>query len=248
GPRENKGCPWPDTDGDGVLDKDDKCPNVAGPRENKGCPWPDTDGDGVLDKDDKCPNVAGPRENKGCPWPDTDGDGVLDKDDKCPNVAGPRENKGCPWPDTDGDGVLDKDDKCPNVKGTVTNNGCPELTQEHAAQLKNYAKTILFQTGKSTFQKGTYSVLASIVSILKEYPDAQFKIEGHTDSTGSKVKNQKLSEERANAVKDYLIENGIKADRLSAEGFGPDKPIDTNKTAAGRANNRRVEINLVANN
>src|SRR5690606_33641974 len=111
------------------------------------------------------------------------------------NVAGPKENNGCPWPDTDGDGVLDKDDKCPEVKGTVANNGCPELTEEHAAQLKQYAKTILFKTGKSSFQKQTYPVLNSIVSILKEYPDAKFTIEGHTDSTGGKALNQKLSEE-----------------------------------------------------
>lgn len=241
GLKEFNGCP--DTDGDGIPDKDDACPFDAGTTEYNGCP--DTDGDGVSDNLDECVDVVGPKENKGCPWPDTDGDDVLDKDDRCPNEVGPRENNGCPWPDTDKDGVLDKDDKCPQVKGTVSNNGCPELTQEHAAQLKKYAKTILFQTGKSTFQKGTYTVLASIVSILKEYPDAKFKIEGHTDSTGNKAKNQKLSEERANAVKDYLIENGIKADRLSAEGFGSDKPIDSNKTAAGRTNNRRVEINLV---
>lgn len=238
---EFQGCP--DTDGDGIPDKDDACPFEAGSAEFNGCP--DTDGDGVPDNLDQCIDVPGPKENKGCPWPDTDGDGVTDNLDKCPNVAGPKENNGCPWPDRDGDGVPDKDDKCPDVAGPASNNGCPELTEEHAAQLKQYAKTILFDTGKSTFQKGTYSVLASIVSILKEYPDAQFTIEGHTDSTGSKALNQKLSEERAAAVKNYLIENGIKADRLTSAGYGPDKPIDTNNTAAGRANNRRVEINLV---
>lgn len=238
---EFQGCP--DSDGDGIPDKDDACPYEAGSAEFQGCP--DTDGDGVADNVDECIDVQGPKENNGCPWPDTDGDGVLDKDDNCPNVAGPAENNGCPWPDTDGDGVLDKDDKCPTVKGTVANNGCPELTEEHAAQLKQYAKTILFDTGKSSFQKQTYPVLNSIVSILKEYPDAKFTIEGHTDSTGGKALNQKLSEERAAAVKDFLIENGVNASRLSSAGYGPDKPIDTNNTAAGRANNRRVEINLV---
>ncbi|MGE4345992.1 MAG: OmpA family protein [Flavobacteriaceae bacterium] len=238
---EFQGCP--DSDGDGIPDKDDACPYEAGSAEFQGCP--DTDGDGVADNVDECIDVQGPKENNGCPWPDTDGDGVLDKDDNCPNVAGPSENNGCPWPDTDGDGVLDKDDKCPTVKGTVSNNGCPELTEEHAAQLKQYAKTILFDTGKSSFKKQTYPVLNSIISILKEYPDAEFTIEGHTDSTGGKALNQRLSEERAAAVKDFLIENGIDASRLSSAGFGPDKPIDTNNTAAGRANNRRVEINLV---
>ena len=229
-----------DKDGDGIYDKDDACPEEAGLAEFQGCP--DSDGDGIPDKDDACPFEAGSAEFKGCP--DTDGDGVADNLDECPEVAGPRENNGCPWPDTDGDGVLDKDDKCPEVKGTVANNGCPELTEEHAAQLKQYAKTILFQTGKSSFQKQTYPVLNSIVSILKEYPDAKFTIEGHTDSTGGKALNQKLSEERAAAVKNFLVENGVDASRLSSAGYGPDKPIDTNNTAAGRANNRRVEINL----
>jgi hypothetical protein len=122
--------PEPDTDGDGLLDKDDNCPNSFGPIENNGCPWPDTDKDGVLDKDDKCPNEMGPTENNGCPWPDTDKDGTLDKDDKCPNQIGPAENNGCPWPDTDGDGVLDKDDKCPNEVGPTSNEGCPKPEPE----------------------------------------------------------------------------------------------------------------------
>ena len=114
-----------DSDGDGVYDSVDRCPQQPGPKENQGCPWPDSDNDGILDKDDKCPTQAGPKENQGCPWPDSDGDGVLDKDDKCPNVAGPVENQGCPWPDTDGDGIPDKDDKCPKEPGPKENNGCP---------------------------------------------------------------------------------------------------------------------------
>ena len=103
GLEEFNGCP--DTDGDGIIDSEDACPNEAGLAEFNGCP--DTDGDGVPDKDDRCPNDKGTAANKGCP--DTDGDGVVDIDDACPKVAGPTENKGCPWPDTDGDGVLDKD-------------------------------------------------------------------------------------------------------------------------------------------
>ncbi len=241
GLKEFQGCP--DSDGDGIADKDDACPYEAGSAEFQGCP--DTDGDGVADNVDKCVDVAGPKENNGCPWPDTDGDGILDKDDKCPNVAGPKDNNGCPWPDTDGDGVLDKDDKCPTVKGTVSNFGCPELSQEHEAKLNQYAKTILFNSGKATFQKQTYPVLQAITSILKEYPDSKFSIEGHTDSDGSDALNQKLSEERAAAVKNYLVENGIDASRLSSSGYGESRPIDTNKTAAGKANNRRVEVKLV---
>jgi len=239
GPKELNGCP--DTDGDTILDKDDACPEVAGLVEFQGCP--DTDGDGVQDKDDACVDVPGLKEFQGCP--DTDGDGVQDKNDKCPTVKGPKENGGCPWPDTDGDGVLDKDDKCPSVKGTVANNGCPEISEEQITKLNAYAKTILFNSGKSTFKQETFAVLQSITAILKEYPSSKFSIEGHTDSDGKDAMNQKLSEERAGAVKNYLIENGIASDRLTSVGFGESKPIDTNKTAKGKANNRRVEVKLV---
>ena len=232
------GCP--DTDGDGIEDSKDDCPNEAGLAEFNGCP--DTDGDGVADNKDNCPTVAGLKALAGCP--DADGDGVTDADDACPDVAGPAANKGCPWPDTDGDGVLDKDDKCPEVKGTVANNGCPEVSEEVQKTLNEYAKTILFDTGKSNIKSQSAAVLSDIIKILNEYPTAKFTVEGHTDSTGSKATNQKLSDARANAVKEYLVENGIDAFRLSAMGYGESKPIDTNATRKGRANNRRVEINL----
>lgn len=239
GPKELNGCP--DTDGDGILDKDDTCPTVAGLAEFQGCP--DTDGDGVQDSADACVDVPGLKALNGCP--DADGDGVTDKSDKCPTVAGPKENNGCPWPDTDGDGVVDKDDRCPEVKGTVANNGCPEITEEQINKLNAYAKTILFNSGKATFKQETFAVLQSITAILKEYPTSRFSIEGHTDSDGSDAFNQKLSEDRAAAVKNYLLENGIQAERLSSSGFGESKPIDTNKTAKGKANNRRVEVKLI---
>ena len=232
------GCP--DTDGDGIEDSKDSCPNEAGLAEHNGCP--DADGDGVADKDDNCPTVAGLKALAGCP--DADGDGVADGDDKCVNTAGPAANKGCPWPDTDGDGVLDKDDNCVDVKGTVANNGCPEVSEEVQKQLNEYAKTILFDTGKSTIKSQSAEVLGDIIKILKEYPTSKFTVEGHTDSVGSEKLNQRLSDSRANSVKEYLIENGIDAFRLSALGYGESKPIDSNKTRKGRANNRRVEINL----
>ncbi len=239
GLKQFKGCP--DTDGDGIIDGSDSCPEVAGLAEFQGCP--DTDADGIADKDDACPEVAGPKALNGCP--DADGDGVADKNDKCPQVVGPAANGGCPWPDTDGDGVLDKDDKCIDVKGTVANNGCPEITEEQVSQLNAYAKTILFNSGKATFKQETFAVLQSITAILKQYPSSKFSIEGHTDSDGKDAANQKLSEDRAGAVKNYLIENGIDASRLSSAGFGESKPIDSNKTAKGKANNRRVEVKLV---
>ena len=237
---EFNGCP--DSDNDGIQDSKDDCPNTPGLAEFNGCP--DSDGDGVVDKDDKCPDVAGLKSLGGCP--DADGDGVADGDDNCPNAAGPAANNGCPWPDTDGDGILDKDDKCPNEAGTAANNGCPEVkpTQEVMETLNSYARTILFDTGKASFQKETDQVLQAMVAIFKEYPQANFAIEGHTDSVGAKSTNQALSDRRANAVRDYLIANGIKAERLTAKGYGEENPIATNKTRAGRAENRRVEVKL----
>jgi OOP family OmpA-OmpF porin len=236
---EFNGCP--DSDNDGIIDSKDACPTVAGLAALNGCP--DADADGIADNDDACPNEKGTKANNGCP--DADGDSVVDKDDACPSVAGPVENKGCPWPDTDGDGVLDKDDKCVNEVGPASNNGCPELpTVEVMATLNEYAKTILFDTGKSSFKNETMSVLESMTAIFKEYPQANFIIAGHTDSVGSVKSNQTLSEKRASAVRDFLISNGINAERLTSVGFGENNPIDTNMNRAGRANNRRVEVTL----
>lgn len=234
------GCP--DSDNDGIEDAKDDCPNEAGLAEFNGCP--DSDGDGVADNADDCPTVAGLKALNGCP--DADSDGVADNVDDCPNEKGPAANKGCPWPDTDGDGVLDKDDQCPNEAGTVANNGCPEVdpTPEVMKQLNEYARTILFDTGKASFKKESMEVLAAMTAIFKEYPQADFSINGHTDSVGSKSTNQLLSERRANAVRDYLIANGIDAERLSAAGFGEDYPIASNSTRNGRKENRRVEVKL----
>ena len=233
------GCP--DTDGDGIEDSKDDCPEVAGLAAHNGCP--DTDGDGIADKDDACPEVAGLAALNGCP--DADGDGIADKDDSCPEEAGPAENKGCPWTDKDGDTVLDKDDQCPEVAGTVANSGCPEVTEEVQKQLNAYAKTILFDTGKATIKAQSEAVLGDIINILNEYQNAKFTVEGHTDSVGSLKLNQSLSEARALSVKDYLVNHGIDQFRLSSRGYGEERPVDTNRTRAGRANNRRVEINLV---
>ena len=142
-----------DKDQDGVKNRKDKCPEIAGAAENKGCPWPDLDRDGIPDKDDQCKDISGTVENNGCPWPDTDGDGVIDKDDACPNVAGPAENNGCPWPDTDGDGILDKDDACPTVPGLPEYNGCPKpkavVAEEISYSPRNsYALESSYQQGK----------------------------------------------------------------------------------------------------
>jgi outer membrane protein OmpA-like peptidoglycan-associated protein len=239
GLKEFKGCP--DTDGDGIQDKEDSCPEVAGLAALNGCP--DTDGDGISDNEDACPEVAGLAALKGCP--DTDKDGVADKEDKCPTVAGPKENGGCPWPDTDGDGVLDKEDKCPEVKGTVANEGCPEIAESAILELNQYSKTVLFESGKYNFKEEHYPTLVSITKILKQYPYSRFVVEGNADSEGTNAMNQILSENRATSVKNYLVENGIQADRLQTIGFGETKPINTTKTVKGMAQNRRVEFSLI---
>ena len=230
------GCP--DSDDDGIKDSEDNCPEVAGLEALNGCP--DSDGDGVKDSEDSCPEVAGLKEFNGCI--DSDGDGVSDNLDNCPDKAGSKDFNGCP--DTDNDGVEDKKDKCPETFGTIENEGCPEVTEEVQNTLNEYAKTILFENGKNVIKPESKEVLTGIVTILNEYPSATFNVEGHTDSIGKAESNLKLSENRAKAVLDFLIKEGVDSSRLSSRGYGAEKPIDSNKTKAGRANNRRVEINL----
>ena len=236
---EYNGCP--DSDNDGIVDSKDACPTVAGLAALNGCP--DADGDGITDKDDACPNEKGTKANNGCP--DTDGDNVVDKFDACPTVAGPADNKGCPWPDTDKDGVLDKDDKCINEAGPASNNGCPEITAVEVAKLEELFKTVYFDTGKSTFKKETIEKLDAAAAIMANYSSAKFSIDGHTDNIGGAESNLELSTSRANAVKDYLVGKGVSASNLEAKGYGETQPIATNMNKAGRTQNRRVEVKLM---
>ncbi|NCU05953.1 MAG: OmpA family protein [Chitinophagaceae bacterium] len=231
-----------DRDGDGVLDVDDVCPDEAGVAALRGCP--DKDRDGIADKDDKCPDVAGLARYNGCPIPDTDKDGINDEEDKCPNVAGVARYSGCPVPDTDKDGVNDEEDKCPNVAGVASNAGCPEIKEEIKTKIEFAARSVFFTTGSAQLQKKSYAPLNEVATILKENPTLQLDVEGHTDNTGDAAKNQTLSENRAAAVKAYLVSQGIDAGRLTSAGYGSDKPIADNKTAAGKAKNRRVELKL----
>ncbi len=231
-----------DTDGDGVSDRKDKCPDTpAGVKVDvNGCPL-DTDGDGVADYQDKCPDVKGLAALQGCP--DADGDGVADNDDKCPNTpAGVKvDATGCPL-DADGDGVADFQDRCPDRAGPASNKGCPEMKAETKKVLNEATKYINFDFNKSTLKPSSYPKLEQMVQIMNEYPDYSLSIAGHTDSKGDDNYNLRLSYERAAAARKYMLSKGIAAERIESRGYGETHPIADNKTAAGQAKNRRVDF------
>ncbi|MFZ9028266.1 MAG: OmpA family protein, partial [Crocinitomicaceae bacterium] len=236
-----KGCP--DTDGDGIKDDEDACPEVPGPLVNNGCP--DTDNDGLFDFIDNCPEVAGPKENNGCPWPDTDQDGTLDKDDDCPNTPGPRENAGCPYTDSDNDGLRDKDDKCPNTPGPIENDGCPEIEEEVQEILKTAFENLEFETGKDIIKVESIPSLTELADVLVKRPEWKLQISGHTDNVGNDQANLVLSKKRAEAVKNFMVSQTVAAERLYVLFFGETMPIASNDTKEGRQKNRRVEMKII---
>ena len=222
-----------DFDEDGIKNKNDMCPSVYGTKQFNGCP--DTDGDGVEDTKDSCPNIAGKTVLNGCP--DFDNDGIPDADDKCPSKEGKVENKGCPIPEP----ILETIQPIPEP---ILESNPIVPSEEVLKTLNDYAQIIFFDYSKSLFKQETFTVLQAITSILKDYPESNFIIEGHTDSLGSHITNNRLSNARANAVKDYLISNGIDPARLTAIGYGEKRPKFSNKTKGGRDQNRRVEVKL----
>ncbi|MBN1131094.1 MAG: OmpA family protein [Chitinispirillaceae bacterium] len=245
GYEDSDGCPDFDNDGDGIPDSLDKCPKEAGSVENHGCPDVDSDGDGIVDRLDKCPKEAGITANKGCPDLDTDGDGIPDRLDKCPKDAedkdGFQDQDGCPDPDNDGDGFPDATDKCPNNPGVAETGGCPKSKEITRDQL--VLKGVNFESSKAVLLQGSYKVLDDVAESLREWPEVNIEIQGHTDASGNAANNLTLSQERAETVRQYLIDKGISASRLNAVGYGQDKPIADNTNKSGRAQNRRVEIN-----
>ncbi|MBO9202324.1 MULTISPECIES: OmpA family protein [Niastella] len=236
------GCP--DKDDDGVADAVDKCPDVPGLPRDRGCPILDRDHDTVLDDVDQCPDVPGTFKYHGCPIPDTDGDGLNDETDLCPDKAGPIEFNGCPIPDTDGDGINDKEDKCPTVAGSIATKGCPDIKKEIVDRVNYAAKRIFFLTGSDKIANESYSALNSVVAILRNDTTMKLMIEGHTDNVGKPATNLLLSQKRADAVKNYLVQKGLDANRLEAKGYGQEKPVADNTTPEGKAANRRVELKL----
>ncbi|HSW55760.1 MAG TPA: OmpA family protein [Ignavibacteriaceae bacterium] len=242
-----------DSDGDGVADDDDLCPDT--PQmvivDQFGCPV-DIDNDGVPDYLDKCPNTPAniPVDIDGCPV-DSDGDGVPDYLDLCKDTPeGVNVDKrGCPM-DTDGDGVPDYRDNCPDTPIGIEVNrfGCPlESMETTVPEITSMVLSsgVNFEVGKSTLLSGAQSELNEMLEVMLKYPDSNWRISGYTDNTGSYSLNMKLSYDRAQAVADYLIQNGIKRSRLIVSGNGPNYPVADNAAESGRSLNRRVEINLI---
>jgi OOP family OmpA-OmpF porin len=250
-----KGCPT-DADGDGVYDGLDQCANTtAGVKvDGRGCPV-DSDKDGVVDGVDMCANTpTGAKvDAKGCPI-DGDNDGVPDGLDQCANtpVGAKVDAKGCPS-DSDNDGVPDGVDMCANTPAgaKVDAKGCPIVVSEKETQLLDTGllrlSNITFDTGKATLKPESSQPLDEVGNVLQQWPQLQIEIGGHTDSRGSATMNQKLSEERAQAVLDYLKAKFPTLDpsQYSVKGYGESQPIADNKTEMGRSQNRRVEFKVL---
>lgn len=235
---EFEGCP--DTDGDGIPDREDSCVFEKGPRRFYGCP--DRDSDGLPDKFDKCPTEAGPIEFQGCP--DRDLDGIIDREDRCPDDKGTLEFKGCP--DRDGDKTPDIDDRCPDVPGPISNQGCPiELdTTSTGVRTLDISDTLLFDFNKSTIKSSSFRILNKLAEELKNDESLMVDVTGHADAIGTPEYNKDLSVRRANAVKTYLLNRGVKSQQVKATGMGEDDPVAPNDTPEGREQNRRAELEV----
>ena len=227
-----------DQDDDGVSNEIDQCPERSGLLKYKGCPVPDEDGDGINDENDKCPNAEGSPKYRGCPVPDTDKDGIPDDQDKCPGIAGLSRYNGCAIPDTDMDGVNYEIDQCPSVAGIAGNNGCEDLQP-----LLNKVSTALkFEIGQANIATRSLQALDTVIQIMTQYPQTSLTITGHTDNTGSRKINDRLSISRAKKVQSYLVKKGLAINRTSLLGMADTQPIADNKTKQGRAQNRRVDF------
>ncbi len=253
-----------DKDGDGLRDDVDQCPldpeDFDGFEDENGCPDRDNDQDGVEDVADGCMFVAedkdGFADDDGCPDFDNDGDGIADLNDQCSkqpeDYDGFQDDDGCPDEDNDNDQIADVMDQCPNDAETYNNNededGCPDkkaLAQIDGDKIRLNEK-VFFKSGKADILSQSYPLLNEVAEILKKKKKISIRIEGHTDSVGSSRYNLKLSDRRAASVRLFLAERGIENSRMVSEGFGEERPIETNSSDAGRASNRRVEIHITS--
>jgi len=215
----------------------------------------DTDHDGIPDNMDLCPTIPEdgkpPFKDDGCPAePDADGDGIPDSRDKCPNEPedfdGVDDKDGCPEDDADNDGIPDAQDKCPKEPGEKSNNGCPKFIKrvEGGTEIQ-ILKKVEFEFGKATLRPDSFPILDEIYRLLVANPEILLlSIEGHTDNVGGDETNLLLSKQRAKSCLDYLVKKGIKPSRLTSDGFGKTKPLESNDTAEGRAKNRRTEFHI----
>jgi outer membrane protein OmpA-like peptidoglycan-associated protein len=260
---DEDGCPDPDNDRDRILDKDDKCPNEPenrnGFEDDDGCPdhvETDRDGDRIPDRLDKCiddpEDYDGFEDADGCPDPDNDHDRILDIDDLCPNEPEDYDKfddaDGCPDPDNDKDRILDKDDQCPNEPETYNNfqdeDGCPDkgLTRLRRGVLE-IMKPIHFETARATIKPESFPILDAVTASLKGNPEIKLiEIQGHADERGDDDYNLRLTEDRSQAVKQYLIDHGVEAERLTARGYGELKPVCRQHHEECWSKNRRVEF------
>jgi outer membrane protein OmpA-like peptidoglycan-associated protein len=246
-------APARDSDSDGVPDSLDKCLGtpLGDQVDANGCSLPkDSDGDGVVDANDQCPGTrAGVKvDANGCAV-DTDGDGVADALDKCPNTpAGDAvDSSGCSVArDADGDGVPDTSDRCPRTPaGTrVDALGCPLLFTAGSRTL--ILQGVTFQTGSAVLAAASFGTLDQVAATLRSHPEIRVEIAGYTDDQGALAANRRLSQDRADAVRAYLIRHGVGPAQLIARGFGSANPLDSNVTPAGRARNRRVELHRIS--
>jgi hypothetical protein len=215
-----------------------------------GCPAADRDGDGVPDHRDFCPDnpedLDGWEDEDGCPDPDDDGDGVPDDDDACPREPGPPEARGCPVVDRDRDGIADAVDRCPDAPETVNDylddDGCPDVAPRAIRVGPEGVALLTPITFADDAVAGGFDALDDLAALLGDAPALRLALHVHTEALDTPALALELSRRRARALRDYLIERGADPLRIEAIGFGSERPLDTNRTAAGRERNRRVEV------
>ena len=187
--------------------------------------------------------VVGGPDAEGSNLPDADNDGVPDSEDSCPTVYGRGEN-GCPNHDTDGDGVPDAIDECPEKRGVVGNNGCPDLDLYVKRVLNEALISVEFENGNDVLLEESFEVLDKVVKLMNEYSEFKMDVEGHTSNAGHEDPNLVLSQARSERVVEYMVNQGISADRLRAIGYGDKLPIASNSDPAGRKQNERIQFRV----